>query len=78
MAKKRYSSKRQRFLEIGEARTNAILHRIKVLGNCANRNLYDYREEEINKIFRTIQKALDETKAKFMAQSRKRKERFKL
>lgn len=78
MAKRRYSSKRQRFLEVGEARTNTILHRIKVLGNCANRNLYDYREEEINKIFRTIQKALDETKAKFMVQRRKRKEKFRL
>lgn len=75
MVKKRYASERQRFLEVGEARTNAVLHRIKVLGNCANRNLYDYREEEINKIFRTIQKALDETKAKFSG-SIKRK--FKL
>lgn len=78
MTRKRYSNKRQRFLDMAEARTNAVLHRIKVLGNCANRGLYDYREEEVNKIFKTIQKALDETKAKFMSQRRKRKERFKL
>lgn len=78
MTKKRYSSKRQRFLEVGEARTNAVLHRIKILGNCSNRNLYDYREEEINKIFRTIKESLDETKAKFMIHSGKRKKRFKL
>lgn len=76
MTRKRYSNNRQRFLEVAEARTNAVLHQIKVLGNCANRNLYDYREEEINKIFKTIQKALDETKAKFISQ--RRKGRFKL
>lgn len=78
MARKRYSNKRQRFLDMAEARTNAVLQKIKVLGNCANRGLYDYREEEVNKIFKTVQKALDETKAKFTSQRRKRKERFKL
>lgn len=78
MNKKKYSSRRERFLEIGEARTNAVLDRIRVLGNCANRSLYDYEEEEINKIFRTIQSFLDETKTKFTIQRRKRKEKFKL
>lgn len=78
MTRKKYSSNRQRFLEMAEARTNAVLHRIKVLGNCANRNLYDYREEEINKIFRAIQKTLDETKAKFMIQKARKKRKFSL
>lgn len=78
MIKKKYSSKRERFLEVGEARTNAVLDRIRVLGNCANRSLYDYEEEEVNKIFKTLQNFLDETKSKFMIQRRKRKERFKL
>lgn len=78
MYKKKYSSKRERFLEVGEARTNAVLDRIRVLGNCANHSLYDYEEEEINKIFKTLQSFLDETKTKFMIQRRKRKERFKL
>lgn len=78
MAKKKYRNKRERFLKLGEARTNAVLHRIKVLGNCANRNLYDYREDEVKKMFRAIQKVLDESKAKFMGQRRKRKEKFRL
>jgi len=76
MPRKKYSNSRQRFLAVGEARTNAVLQKIKVLGNCSNRGLYDYREEEISKIFRTLQKSLDETKVKFMGQRRKRK--FKL
>jgi len=78
MAKKKYSSKRQRFLCVGSDRTNSILYRIKVLGNCSNRSLYDYREDEIEKIFKTIKQSLDETKAKFMIHRRKRKEKFKL
>lgn len=78
MPRKRYSNNRKRFLEVAEARTNTVLQKIKVLGNCANRGLYDYREEEVNKIFKIIEKSLNETKAKFMIQRRRRKERFKL
>lgn len=78
MAKKRYSSKRERFLKVGAARTNTILYRIKVLGNCANRSLYDYREDEIDKIFKTIKESLDVAKIKFLIHRRKRKEKFKL
>ena len=78
MGKKRYSSKRQRFLDLAESRTNTVLHRIKVLGNCANRYLYNYQEEEVNKMFRAIQKALDETKAKFAGQRKRESKRFRL
>lgn len=78
MPKKKYESKRQRFLGVGETRTNAVLERIRILGNCANRNLYDYREEEINRMFKAIQKALDETKAKFLIGRKTRKTKFRL
>ena len=75
MPRKKYSNNRKRFLEVAEARTNAVLQKIKVLGNCANRGLYDYREDEITKIFKTIEKSLNETKAKF---SRNTERKFKL
>jgi len=75
MPKQKFSSKRERFLKVAEARTNAVLEKIRVLGNCANRSLYEYKEEEINKIFRVIQEALNETKLKFKT---KKGKKFKL
>jgi len=77
MSKRKYGNSRERFLDVAEARTNAVLDRIRILGNCSNKSLYNYSPEEINKIFRTIQDDLDHTKAKFrLEESRKRK--FKL
>lgn len=77
MPKRRFNNPRERFLEVAESRTNAILGKIRILGHCSNRSLYQYTPEEINKIFRTIEEELSQTKAKFkLEQSRKR--RFKL
>ncbi len=59
------TSKRSRFKRLGEYRTNEVLKRIKVLGNCHNRSTYDYTEDEINKIFSVIERQLKETKSKF-------------
>lgn len=57
--------KRKRFKRLATQRTNLVLRRLKVLGNCANRSAYDYREEEIKKIFSTIENKVRETKARF-------------
>ncbi|MDD3065857.1 MAG: hypothetical protein PHT24_06340 [Endomicrobiaceae bacterium] len=58
--------KRERFKRLAEYRTNEILKRLKVLGNCANRSAYDYTEEDINKIFSAIEKRAKEIKSKFI------------
>lgn len=57
--------KRERFKKLAVYRTNEVLKRLKVLGNCANRSAYDYTEDEINKIFSEIEKKVREIKAKF-------------
>ena len=57
--------KRSRFRKLGEYRTNEVLKRLKVLGNCANRSAYEYNEEEIKKIFNVIDSKLREVKGKF-------------
>lgn len=59
------STKRDRFKRLATYRTNEVLHRLKVLGNCANRSAYEYTEEEISKIFSEIEKMLRHTKSKF-------------
>lgn len=76
MVKKKFKNKRDRFLEVAEKRTNVVLERIRILGNCANKNLYEYENEEIARIFKIIQKQLDDTKLLFKKNKRKKKFKF--
>lgn len=59
------ADKRERFKRLATYRTNEILRKLRVLGNCANRSAYEYTEEEINKIFSEIEKMTRNTKSKF-------------
>ncbi|MDP3988068.1 MAG: hypothetical protein Q8P80_02895 [Candidatus Levybacteria bacterium] len=56
---------RERFKKLATLRTNIVLKRLKVLGNCSNRSAYEYTEEDINKIFSEIERRVKEIKAKF-------------
>lgn len=56
---------RDRFKRLATARTNIVLKRLKVLGNCSNRNIYEYDEQDIDKVFSEIERKVKETKAKF-------------
>jgi len=65
MNKEISNNKRERFKRLAVYRTNEVLKKIKVLGNCANRSAYEYNEEEVNKIFSEIERRVKEIKAKF-------------
>jgi len=69
--------KHKRFKRVATRRTNAILKKLQVLGNCANRSAYEYTDDEVNKIFGEIERATKMTKTKFQLDSNKNKE-FKL
>lgn len=66
---------RDRFKRLAALRTNEVLGRLRVLGNCANRQAYEYYEDDINKIFGEIDRKVKETKGKFHFS---KKEEFKL
>jgi hypothetical protein len=55
----------QLFKRVAEFRTKAILHQLKLLGNCANKRLYKYSPEDIDSIFLTINKQVKVVRAKF-------------
>jgi hypothetical protein len=63
-------NRRQNFKRLATTRTNEVLRRLKILGNCSNRSHYDYTEEEVNKIFSEIERKVKESKAKFSFSSR--------
>ncbi len=56
---------RDRFKRLATQRTNAVLKRLKVLGNCSNRHMYEYEEQDIEKIFSEIERKTKEVKSKF-------------
>ncbi len=68
-------TRKDRFKRIASKRTNEVLDKIRILGNCANKSSYDYTDEEVNKIFFEIDKQLKLIKARFLSSKR---EQFKL
>ena len=55
----------ERFKRLASKRTNEVMKRLRILGNCANRQVYSYTKEDINKIFSAIERQIRETKARF-------------
>ena len=59
------NEKEERFIKIAENRTNKAIHMIRLLGNCANKNNYQYTNVQVEKIFKAIEKELDIAKKKY-------------
>lgn len=57
--------KRAAFERLATQRTIAVLEKLRVLGNCANPQIYDYAEDDVRKIFGAIRKELRTVEAKF-------------
>jgi len=62
---KNKESSEERFRRLATLRTNAVLKKLKILGNCSNRQIYSYKEKDIDKIFSSIECRVKEVKSKF-------------
>ena len=62
--------KRDRFERLASQRTCRVLYRLKVLGNCSNRQMYEYDKKDIDKIFKEIERRVKDVKAKFYFDSK--------
>ncbi len=69
-------TKRDRFRRLAQSRTNQVIKRLKILGNCADRSRYEYAKEDVERIFIAIDRRLNKTKARFDLPSDR--EEFKL
>ena len=58
-------SPEERFKRLATLRTNAVMDKLRILGNLSNKQLYSYSEEDIDKVFSAINKQIKEVKAKF-------------
>ena len=64
--------KKERFRRLAAQRTNAVLDKLRVLGNCANPYQYSYSEDEISNMFAAIEGELKRVRALFIAQKRQK------
>ena len=62
---KENETKRERFVRLAENRTNKIINMIQLLGNCSNTSIYEYSDEDIDKIFSAIESSLKDARRKF-------------
>ena len=54
MAKKNQNLKRDRFINVAGRRVQKVLDSLDSLSKCANRNNYDFNEEDISKMTKAI------------------------
>lgn len=64
-------TKRERFEKVAGSRVQKVLDFLNLLQNCANRNNYEYTEDDVEHMFSEIQKALRETRAKYQTELNK-------
>lgn len=58
-------AKREKFVELAEARVNRAIKDLQLIGNLSNRSAYDFTEADVRKMFSAIQKATENAKARF-------------
>lgn len=64
-------TKHDKFKRVASKRVNEILAKIDTLGNCSNKNTYDYTDEDVKKIFKAIENKLKEVKSDFKTNKEK-------
>jgi len=72
------AAKEKRFKVIAGRRTKKIIVTLANLGNCSNRNVYSYTQEQIDYIFANIQKQIKLTQDKFVEKIQSGKPDFEL
>lgn len=71
-------NKKENFKRISENRVNKILQLLGQLSNLTNTSFYEYTEEDIEKIFSTIEAESNKTKTILLNAKSKKKKKFEL
>ncbi len=72
------STKRDRFVNLAEARVSRAMHAIRLIGNLANKSNYDYTDEDVRKIVGALQAEVAELRQRFNSQDSRSRPVFKL
>ena len=69
-------SKRDKFVRLAENRMNNVLKGIELLGNLSNSNNYEYTQDDLNKIIKSLKSAVSDLEHTYNASCKNTK--FKL
>lgn len=58
-------NKREKFVELAEARVSRTLKDLQLVGNLSNRSAYEFTDADVRKIFAALQKGLESARARF-------------
>lgn len=72
------NTKQENFKRIADNRTSKIIDLISKLHNLTNASFYEYTDEQIDDMFKAIQKELDKQKKIFMSERTKEKKKVEL
>lgn len=65
-------TRKARFKRVASRRTERILEDFRILGNCSNKSIYEYGDEDLARIFGSLEDQLRAVKAKFRVVKRKK------
>ena len=69
-------NKKDKFKRVAEKRVNRIVDSFRLLSQCSNTSNYSYDDDQMNKIWRHLDKSFKDCKASFNSKSKRKK--FKL
>ena len=70
--------KSSKFVELANRRVNKAMKNLQLVGNLANRQNYEYSEEQARKIIKALQNELDTVKQSFLGAVDEAPREFKL
>ena len=72
------TEQRTRFEKVASTRVQKIINLLDLLGNCSNKNNYEYSEKDVDLMFSEINRALRESKNRYdFALNKKENKGFK-
>ncbi|MDD5456258.1 MAG: hypothetical protein PHV30_04410 [Candidatus Margulisbacteria bacterium] len=70
------NTKRERFEKVAAKRTQKIIALLDLLGNCSNKNNYEYNEKDVDKMFRIIRNKIKQNELLFKQRIKKMEFKF--
>lgn len=70
--------KRGKFVELANNRVSRAINDLRLIGNLSNRAAYDYSDDDVRKITRSLQRELDLMKARFAGTKESRNADFSI
>jgi ABC-type Fe3+-hydroxamate transport system substrate-binding protein len=71
-------NKSAKFIELANKRVNKAIKDLQLVGNLANRQNYEFTEEQAKKIVRALQQEVDQVKQNFQSVDETNRNEFKL